>query len=166
MPNILLSAGWDGSLHIWDLRMEKHAGSIFGVAASGDAIDYKKGIILTGSYRNKDQVQLWDFGSKALMSVINWTESASLNELAYVYCVQFSKFSDELVAAGCSGLNEMRVFDRVYFNKSIGAVQEMKKGCYTVDWANNSNKIVMGGGDCNLQLHEVTNQKIHAAPSS
>eukprot|EP01016_Furgasonia_blochmanni_P040462 TRINITY_DN5166_c0_g2_i1.p1 TRINITY_DN5166_c0_g2~~TRINITY_DN5166_c0_g2_i1.p1 ORF type:complete len:360 (+),score=25.66 TRINITY_DN5166_c0_g2_i1:272-1351(+) len=161
-PYMLMSAGWDGSLHIWDTRQEKHVGSIFGVAASGDSVDYKKGIVLTGSYRNKDQVQLWDFASRQLISTINWTESNSLNELAYVYCVQFSKYADELVASGCSGLNEMRVFDRLYFNKSVGVVQEMKKGCYTLDWANNSNRLVFGGGDSNLQLVEMISNKVPA----
>ena len=40
-PNILLSAGWDGNLLIWDLRDHKCVGTIFGPNLSGDSLDFR-----------------------------------------------------------------------------------------------------------------------------
>lgn len=45
-PNILLSAGWDGNLLIWDLREAKGIASIHGPNVSGDGLDYKYSLIL------------------------------------------------------------------------------------------------------------------------
>lgn len=53
-PNLLLSGGWDANLHIWDLRTSESVGSFYGPSLSGDALDYKDGVILTGSYRNRE----------------------------------------------------------------------------------------------------------------
>lgn len=53
-PNLLLSSGWDTNMHIWDLRSKCSIAAFYGPSVSGDAIDYKDGKILTGSYRNKE----------------------------------------------------------------------------------------------------------------
>ena len=58
--NVLLSGGWDSNVFFWDIREKTNFGSIYGSSLSGDALDYKKGVILTGSHRNQEQLQLWD----------------------------------------------------------------------------------------------------------
>jgi COMPASS component SWD3 len=50
--HLILSGGWDSSVHLWDIREKKSVATIFGPNCSGDSIDYKNGMILTGSYRN------------------------------------------------------------------------------------------------------------------
>lgn len=60
-PNILVSCGWDSNMLIWDMRVKKSVGVVYGPNLSGDALDIKNGVILTGSYRNKEQLQTWDF---------------------------------------------------------------------------------------------------------
>jgi len=55
-PNTLISAGWDSNVHIWDIREKKSVGCFYGPSVSGDSLDYKNGTILSGSYRNKEQV--------------------------------------------------------------------------------------------------------------
>ena len=50
---------------------------------SGDALDYKEGLILTGSYRNYDQIQLWDLKTMKFFQEIKWD---NINcDQAYVY---------------------------------------------------------------------------------
>ena len=63
-PNVILSCGWDANLLIWDIREKKSVGAFYGPSTSGDSLDYKNGVILTGSYRNKDQLQIWDFKTR------------------------------------------------------------------------------------------------------
>lgn len=71
--NIILSAGWDSVIYFWDIRDKHSFASIYGPAVSGDAIDIKGDQVLTGSWRNKDQLELWDFGSRKKIQGIDWT---------------------------------------------------------------------------------------------
>ena len=50
----MLSAGWDNTIQIYDLRIGLTVGSIYGPHVSGDSLDVFEDIILTGSHRNKD----------------------------------------------------------------------------------------------------------------
>ena len=42
------------------MRQLKPVGSFFGPCISGDSIDIKDSIILTGSYKEKNALELWD----------------------------------------------------------------------------------------------------------
>ena len=51
-PNSVITAGWDHKLLFWDLRVNQSVGFIHGPLICGDSLDYKNGVILTGSWRN------------------------------------------------------------------------------------------------------------------
>lgn len=48
--NILFSGGWDDYIMLWDLRNKQPIGMINGPTLSGDSLDIKNDMILTGSY--------------------------------------------------------------------------------------------------------------------
>ena len=48
---MLLSAGWDSNLLLWDIRQEKAVKAFYGPNLSGDAIDFHNNTILTGAYK-------------------------------------------------------------------------------------------------------------------
>ena len=54
--NLLISGGWDSVIHIWDIRTSETVRSIYGPHIAGDALDYQKGVILSGSHNAKDQI--------------------------------------------------------------------------------------------------------------
>eukprot|EP01017_Pseudomicrothorax_dubius_P010530 TRINITY_DN13774_c0_g1_i5.p1 TRINITY_DN13774_c0_g1~~TRINITY_DN13774_c0_g1_i5.p1 ORF type:complete len:365 (-),score=62.76 TRINITY_DN13774_c0_g1_i5:167-1261(-) len=143
-PNMLISGGWDNTIQIWDIREGKSVGSIYGASISGDSLDYSKGTILTGSYRNKDQLQLWDLGERKLIETLDW---GSNFDSAFIYGAQFSKNDGQYIIAGCVGNNQVRVFDRTQRNKAAFSIEGSSKGIYTVDFANNSSNFVFGGGE-------------------
>jgi len=144
-PNVIISGGWDCTIQIWDIREGKSVGSIFGPSISGDALDYKKGVILSGSWRNANQIELWDFGTRKLMSNLDWDYGRKVDN-CYVYSAQFSKSNEKTIGVGCSNLNEMRLFDRESKNRPFGKLTNMKKGIYSVDFGNRSNIIAYCGG--------------------
>jgi WD40 repeat protein len=150
-PNTLLSAGWDCTIQIWDIREGKSVGSIFGPSVSGDSLDYKNGVILTGSWRNQNQIELWDFASRKLITSIDWNYRAPADN-CYVYGAQFSKTNEKTIAAGCSNLNELRLFDRTDANRPFGKLTGLKKGVYSVDFANHGNFVGYCGGEGELGL--------------
>lgn len=53
-PNLILSGGWDMNIHFWDQREKKSVKSILGPIISGETIDFKNGVILTGSNAAKN----------------------------------------------------------------------------------------------------------------
>lgn len=118
-PNILMSGGWDSNLIIWDMRVGESVGSLFGPNLSGDSIDYKDGQVITGSYRSKDQVQLWDLGKRKVINTIKWPDS----EHAYIYTCQFSKTpGNKDIMVGSVGQNEVRLFEEKNSYQTCGLI--------------------------------------------
>ncbi len=140
-----MSGGWDCNVHFWDIREKKSIASFFGPSVSGDSLDYKGGVIIAGSYRSKDQLQLWDYKSKKMIKELDW-KYGKKTEGAYIYSAQWSKFDRETAIAGCSGINEVTIFDAKDEFKNVSTISNLKKGCFTVDYANNSNKFAFSGG--------------------
>jgi len=153
-PNIILSAGWDNTIYFWDIRDGKSFGSIYGPAISGDALDIRGNQILTGSWRNKDQLELWDYASRKKISNIDW-EPGYNTENAYVYSCEFSKANDNTILAGCSNRNEVAVFDKKEDHKVIGKISDIAKGVYSVDYANKMDLFGFCGGDGRVHVVQV-----------
>ena len=57
--NIVVSAGWDRSIKIYDIRDKAPVASIGGSAVSGDSLDVFDDMIVCGNYRNKDVMQVY-----------------------------------------------------------------------------------------------------------
>ncbi|CAD8102441.1 unnamed protein product [Paramecium sonneborni] len=144
-PSTLLSCGWDGNLVIWDLRDKRSVGSIQGPNVSGDSIDFRNGQILTGSYRTNNQLQLWDFGKRSLITNIKWDSTDSDN--SYIYSCQYSKINSDTILAGSSGNQEVKLFDINQNYEVSGWIRDLQEGIYCVDYGNKSNKFAFGGGE-------------------
>ena len=59
-PNLLISAGWDNTIQVWDLRTEHAVRALFGAHICGDAVDLHVHTLVSGSWRPESQLQLWD----------------------------------------------------------------------------------------------------------
>lgn len=144
-PNILLSAGWDRHVYLWDMRTSRPVGSIYGPSTiSGESLDVKGNLVLTGSYRGRDQLELWDFGSRKKVSGIDW-EFGYAKENAYVFSCQFSKFNDESIVAGCSRLNQLKLFDRRDENRDFAQIDNKTSAVFCTDFANTNDFFCFAG---------------------
>ena len=123
---------------------------------SGDAVDVHDGVILTGSWRVDHQLQLWDFGSGKLIEEIQWGNSAaSEGSSCMLYAASFSR-DGMLVAAGGSGSNEAKVFDRSCGNALVGTVGGMTRGVYSVDFNHDGTKLAVAGGDATVRRFDIS----------
>ena len=92
VDNLVISAGWDRTMQVWDLRVPgPPVKSFFGVYLAGDALDAKDSEILTASHRPVGQLQLWDmrFGGEP-----REVQAANDGKLHEYYTAQFSSNRD------------------------------------------------------------------------
>ena len=73
-PDILASAGWDKTVQIYDIRYRGPVKSIFGPYVCGDALAFRDDgfTLVTGSYKDKDAIEIWDLRMFKRTRIINW----------------------------------------------------------------------------------------------
>ena len=96
---------------IWDLRVGKSMRSLYGAYLCGDAMDIKDGSVLTGSWRSKDALQLWDYGTGALLTNLPFSHAAEKECMLYTARFGRGGAAEGVLAAGGSGANVAKVLD-------------------------------------------------------
>jgi WD40 repeat protein len=153
-PNMIVSGGWDRTVYFWDLRAGKSVGSINGPAIHGDSLDIKGDQLLTGSWRPKEQVEIWNIGTKKKVSTLTWDKGYNSDNNLVLTC-QFSKKNNDSIIAGCSGRAEVKIFERNEEFNCFGSILGPKKGVFCVDYAHKSDLVAYCGGDGTIQLASI-----------
>lgn len=155
--NILLSGGWDNTVHIWDCRVGSSVRHLHGPHICGDSLDLKGQEILTGSYRQHDQLELWDFGSGERITEISWTSGQNHHApSSNLYAAQFSKDTHgRFIVAGGANSNEAKVFDHGANNSLVGTVTGLDKAVFSVDFSPCREKVAIAGGDACIRVMDV-----------
>jgi WD40 repeat protein len=102
--NLLYSGGWDDSIQMWDLRTNRSIRSVVGAHVCSDTLDAHGRLLLSGSWRTKDQLQIWDLRTFAPCQTLKWEG----NPQCLVYAAKFHP-SGAFIAAGGSGSSEVRL---------------------------------------------------------
>lgn len=135
---MLVSGGWDESVQIWDTRLEKCVQSVFGPNICGDSIDLYENMLLTGSWRTKDQLQIWDIRNGKCINTIEWGKGHP----TLVYCCRFYH-NGEYIIAGGSGGNNVKIFS-VEKQKEIGDTIQCKASLYSLCLTPDERSVVCG----------------------
>eukprot|EP00826_Nyctotherus_ovalis_P060737 TRINITY_DN8554_c0_g6_i1.p1 TRINITY_DN8554_c0_g6~~TRINITY_DN8554_c0_g6_i1.p1 ORF type:complete len:313 (+),score=62.19 TRINITY_DN8554_c0_g6_i1:282-1220(+) len=145
-PNVLLSGGWDNSVFIWDIREKKSIGLLYGPHICGDAIDIKDDTILTGSYSNKDVLQLWSFSKRELMGSVSWNgNTVEGYDYGFLYATMFEK-NGKYIAAGGAGNNEVHTFKNGKRYDILGKIM-LDNTVTSIDFAQDKNMMAVGCGN-------------------
>ena len=137
--------------------------SIYGPHLCGDSLDMSAdgSTILTGSWRPENPLELWDVSTGRLMEQVTWKDSLLASQPCLLYSAQLSKETTNAgryIAAGGSGANEARVFDRLAGGGEtalVGTVAGLARGVFTVDWSPTQDKVAIGAGDGTIRILEV-----------
>ncbi|KAK3919640.1 WD repeat-containing protein 48-like protein [Frankliniella fusca] len=73
-PNGIVTGGWDNVLQFWDVRLQNSVRHVAGTHIGGtESLDISPdgNEVMSCSWRNKDQLQIWDYGSAQLIETIN-----------------------------------------------------------------------------------------------
>jgi COMPASS component SWD3 len=108
--NCLVTGGWDRALYVHDLRTNGPVASIYGPLISGDSIDMLNGLILAGSHRGKEPLQVFDLGMRKMIYNIDWEISGSYFDSAFLYGARFLTDNSDVVIAGGSG-GQVKMFE-------------------------------------------------------
>ena len=149
-PNILLSGGWDVTIYIWDLRIGKSIGYLYGPHIFGDALDVHGDTILTGNYDRENVLQLWSMSRKISTKLIEWNSEPHDTSSGYVYSARFEK--DErckyIVASGriATGQNEIRLFNNDEKHELLGKIK-MNTTTPSIDFMNTKHNFAACSND-------------------
>lgn len=145
-PNVLLSGGWDNSVFIWDIRGRKSVGLLYGPHICGDAIDIQNDTVLTGSYSNKDVLQLWSFSKRELIDNIPWNGNSTEGyDYGFLYAAMFEK-SGKYIAAGGAGNNEVHIFKNGKGYDMLGKIM-LDNTVTSIDFAQDKKMMAVGCGN-------------------
>jgi len=154
-PNMIISGGWDNRIIIWDLRTNTPVDSLYGHNICGDAIDIVDGIMLTCSFSDKDQIQLYDI--KARMPIksangptINWDTQIHSKAPSYLYCGQFNKTDGRYILSGGAYGNEAKLFD--FSGKHCATITDLTKEVQCCDFSSDDEKFAIAGGDGYIRI--------------
>jgi WD40 repeat protein len=118
-------------------------------------IDCDGGTIATGSWRPEECLQTWDYGTGELVHTFDWQLSTSNvdKEPCLVYATQISPDGSH-IAAGGSGMNEVRVFNR-RSGECVAKMDHLSGSVYSLDWAPTCDKVVAALADGSCQVLEL-----------
>jgi WD40 repeat protein len=165
--NLIISGGWDNTVQIWDIRVGDAVRSIYGPHICGESLDMVGNEVLTGSWRPKNQLEVWDFGKGTKKADVAWGPKGNRfdapNEAGtYLYAAQFSKEGHgRFIAAGGSGKNEARVFDHQNDDDLIGTITGLTRGVFSVDFSPMVNtftgvqSFAVAGGDATIRIMDI-----------
>mmetsp|Transcript_6903 Transcript_6903/g.8417 ORF Transcript_6903/g.8417 Transcript_6903/m.8417 type:complete len:389 (+) Transcript_6903:75-1241(+) len=155
--NILMSAGWDNTVQIWDVRTKKSVRYIYGPHICGDALDVFEDRILTGSWKSNDALQLWDFKSGKLIQSVPFRPPAEDKADAIPEMLYAAAFSPDgkYIAAGGSGGSEARMFDVAEKMKLVDEFDGGGKGVYSLHFSGNGRKLATGSGNDQIAVMDL-----------
>ena len=165
--NLLISGGWDNTVHIWDTRVGSTVRLLYGPHICGDALDLRGNEILTGSWRSTNQLELWDFGSCERIREIPWSTgqsqfAANSQDPCMLYAAQFSKDSvGRFIVAGGSGSNEAKVFDHEVGDALVGTVTGLDRGVFSTDFSSDGETVAIGSGDHCIRVLHIGRKHFH-----
>jgi len=162
-PHIILSGGWDNTVQVWDTRMGHSVRSLWNCYLCGDSVDFTAdgSQVLTGSWRTENALQLWDFGAgnnAEVAETVEW-KTPSSQSTCMLFAAQCSKDpSSQMILAGGSQDNEAKFFMRPPEGRGVqpfGALVNLPKPVFTVDFAPSSKMAAIGGADGQIRVLDI-----------
>lgn len=116
-------------------------------------------ILITGSWREENQLEMWDLReAKPSPISIKWENDPGVSPVK-LYASQICQNNGRFLLAGGSGTNEARMYDLLQDTKVTPTVlayfKGFAKGCFTVDFSNQGDMCALSGGDGKVRIIDI-----------
>lgn len=157
--NMLVSAGWDNTVQIWDIRTKKPVRYIYGPHVCGDSLDIEGNTLMTGSWKSSEALQLWDLGTAKLIETIPFRPKPKEDKTVIpemLYAAAFSP-SGKMIAAGGSGGPDVRVFKRKADKgpRRVDNFSMSGAGVYSLHFSPNGRKLAAACGNAQIAVMDM-----------
>jgi WD40 repeat protein len=98
---------------------------------------------------------MWDVGTAELLDDLAWNKELPSSQPCQLYCAQLHKTDGDLIIAGGSGANEVKVIDCENNFWPCAQIKDLSRACFTVDFSNQGDMFAMGGGDGVIRVFNV-----------
>ena len=130
--------------------------SIFGPSLSGDSLDIHGDMIITGSNRQKDVMQIFSLSKHQLIQTFDYEVTKKDLESGYVLGTRFSQPRPDLIFAGGAGRNQLKIFENNIDNSAsmriMATLDELDSAILSIDAAKNGEHFVFGCRNGNIYV--------------
>jgi WD40 repeat protein len=151
-PNLIFSAGWDNSVQIWDMRTNMSVRALFGAFIAGDSMDINDQYLLAGNWRTENQFLIWDLRTFSVISTMQW--SLSREDPQGSVCAARFHPNGELIVAGTSGVNQVKMFSATTFTQ-VGMPVLLKAPVVCLCVNTSPDSVIIGTSDGKIQMREL-----------
>lgn len=155
-PNMLCSAGWDSTIIIHDIRKKGPVWGLLGAYVCGEALDFYGKDIISGSWRNEKQIELWDIRKEDKVKDIDWDggnfESQNPVRIFTLTKTHHDSINSIMVAAGGEG-DELHIFNQNY--SPVVKITDVSRAIFTCDVSRHSDSFLFAGGDGVIRVCKV-----------
>ena len=116
-------------------------------------------MLITGSWRTENQLEMWDLREEKPNPIpIKW-ENSKDEAAVKIYTTQFCQANSRFMLAGGCGSNECRIYDLLPDTKSsptvLASMKNLSRACYTVDFSNQGDRFAFSGGDGYIRVLDI-----------
>ena len=146
--NLVFSGSWDNTVLMWDIRASNAAMIFGGPNISGDSIDMRGNYLLTGAWRHKRPLEVWDIRTGKIIGGTEW----GLNEFCNIYSAKYCTGNGTIVAGGAE-FSAFKVFTPDL--KPIARLGVFKESINSVAISSDGNLVVAAdqAGSCQAFLN-------------
>ena len=136
---------------------------MFGPHISGDSLDVFGDLVMAGSNRNKEVVQLFSLNKRQLIANVDWESGRKDLETGFVFGARFTKPNPNMIIAGGAGKNEVKIFenncDGSASYRVLASLNDLDAPCLSLDVTRNGETFAFGCQDgrifvCSTKLEE------------
>ena len=145
-------------MFLWDARTDKAVASVFGPCISGESLDVKNNLVLSGSYRDKEPLELYDLRNFKKLCEIE-TQTKLGDRLNYVSNCQFgkNKNNENYIIAGSCMNNNVVIFKKDLVYKADVVASYIGNAVYSCGFANTENKFYYGTSEGRFNIYHFFN---------
>lgn len=131
-PNLIASAGWDGTVIVHDIRKRGPVSGMLGAYVCGDALEFCDKNVYSGSWRLENQIELWDIRSTDKIKTVDWDgDNFESKNPVRLFCLERSNSDNvnNVMIAGGGESNELRIFN--HEDKAMVNITDVSRAIFT-----------------------------------